>query len=213
MAEENAVPEPEETPEEALLPRGPLIPPIVVRIAIMGGILAALAIGALFLVTDVIAPRIQALGRPAGEEEVAAAAAGGAGERGEAGAAVSAGSESEKGSHGGKAAKGGKGKKHEHGELVSVSDLIVNPAGTGGRRFLKVAASIELTDAKLAAELEGRQAPLRDLLIRELSARTLEELTDPTAKEEMRQSILEELEAMMGPDVVKGLYFTEYVVQ
>ena len=65
MAEENTAEarpeEPAPAPEEGPPPsRGPLIPPVLVRGAIVGGILAVLAVGALLLVTEVIAPRIRA---------------------------------------------------------------------------------------------------------------------------------------------------------
>jgi flagellar protein FliL len=170
-------------------PKGPLIPPMVVRGAIVGGILAVLAVGAILLVTDVIAPRIHAMG-----------------------AAPAPGPKVEK------------VKEDEPAEVITVSDLIVNPASTGGRRYLKLAAAIEVRMGKKKgkAKAEGaegkgeaslQEAQIRDLLIRELSARTLEELTDPTAKEEMRQTILAGLNDLLGQGKVTNLYFTEYVVQ
>ncbi len=197
MAEESAVkdePRPEE--EEAAAPagaKGPLIPPILVRFSIIGGILAVMAVGAVFLVTDVIAPRLRKLGEPApAAAEVAVAEP-----------------------------------VREPGEILEIKDLIVNPAGSGGRRYLKVAATIELAamhdkkGKKAAKEGEGQHAgsgglqdaQIRDLLIRELSARTLDELTDPVTKEEMRQGILDGLAPIFGARRVTNVYFTEYVVQ
>ncbi len=183
MVEQNSAAEqdpelgPEETPEPAG-PRPPLIPPALARYAAVAGILAVLGVGAIFLVTDVIAPRIKSLGAPQAASEAKA----------------------------GKAAEG-------PGEVMTVSDLVVNPAGTAGRRYLKVAAAIEVHDPKVLKELEARGAQVRDLLIRDLSARTLEELTDPVAKEEMRQSIVSELNDIVGAGKVGNLYFTDYVVQ
>jgi flagellar FliL protein len=183
MAEQNLAEQPEEqeevpAEETAAPPRPPLIPAVVVRIAVLAGILAALSVGALFLVTDVLAPKIRSMGEPAVDEPAAR--------------------EPEPGLP---------------GEIVKVEDLIVNPAGTAGRRYLKVAAAIEVHEAKAIKELEAREAQVRDLFLRELSARTLEELTDPTAKEEMRQAIVSELDAIVGAGKVTNLYFTEYVVQ
>jgi flagellar protein FliL len=192
MAEQNEelAQEPEETSTEEEKPegpKGPLIPPMVVRGAIVGGILAVLAVGAILLVTDVIAPRIHAMGQAPATPEP----------------------------------KVERVKANEPAEVVTISDLIVNPAGTGGRRYLKVAAAIEVRAEKKkakAAEGEGkggglRDAQIRDLLIRELSSRSLDELTDPTAKEEMRQSILADLNELLGEGKVSNIYFTEYVVQ
>jgi flagellar FliL protein len=185
MAEETepAVPEAEEfTKEPEPLPeRRPLIPPALVRYSAVGGILSVLAVGAIFLVTDVIAPRIRSIG-----QEGAAA------------------TEEE---------KPVRAKPAAPGEIITVSDLVVNPAGTGGRRYLKVAAAIEVHEAKAAKELEMRKAQVRDLLLRDLSARTLEELTDPVTKEETRTSIVSELNDILTTGEVSNLYFTEYVVQ
>ncbi len=183
MVDENAAveAEPEVPPEEGAAPsapRGPLIPPVVVRYSILGGILAALAVGAIFLVTDVIAPRIYRMGKT----PVAAAPAPAT-------------------------------KETKPGEIITVADLVINPAGTGGRRYLKVSAAIETHDPKVLKDLGLRDAQVRDLLIRDLSARTLEELTDPVAKEEMRQSIVSELNEIVGAGKVSNLFFTEYVVQ
>ena len=183
MAEQNtaAATDPEQSsaaPEENPGPKPPLIPPIVTRIALLGGILAVLAVGAIFLVTDVIAPRIHAMG--SASTTTAAAP---------------------------------KKKEAAPGEVVTVSDLVINPAGTGGRRYLKVTAGIEVANKKVVEEVTARTAQVRDLLIRDLSARTLDELTDPAAKEEMRTTLVDELNEIMGPGKVSHVYFTEYVVQ
>jgi flagellar basal body-associated protein FliL len=170
-------PEPDApAPEEASPVKGPLIPPAVVRYSILGGILAVLAVGAIFLVTDVIAPRVRSMGTAPAPSPAAE-------------------------------------KKGEPGEVFAVSDLLVNPAGTGGRRYLKAAAAIEVSDPKALKALTLRNAQVRDLLIRDLSSRTLEELTDPTAKEEMRQSLVDELNEIAGAGTVSNIFFTEYVVQ
>jgi flagellar FliL protein len=175
--------EPEPLPEKK-----PLIPPVLVRYSAVGGILAVLAVGAILLVTEVIAPRIRSIG--AGEAGV-----------GSSEAAPNA------------EAKAMKPKFRAPGEVFTVTDLVVNPAGTGGRRYLKVTAALEVHGAKAAKELELRKAQVRDLFLRDLSARTLEELTDPVAKEEMRTTILSELNEIMTSGEVSNLYFTDYVVQ
>jgi flagellar protein FliL len=188
MAEQSIpiTPDPEEVPKpegaEDQPAKKPLLPPVLVRYSIVGGILAVLAGGAVFVVTDVIAPRVRSIGTES--------AAGGVVQK-----------------------KPAKAKHSAPGEVFALSDIVINPAGTGGRRYLKVAAAIEVHEAKAAKELEMRKAQIRDLLIRDLSARTLEELTDPVAKEEMRTTIVSELNEILTAGTVANLYFTEYVVQ
>ncbi len=181
-------------------PRLPKIPPVLVRFSVIGGILVAMATGAILLVTEVIAPKVRGLGTPPAAE-----------------AGVAPGDPA-------KAAGKHKPEKPVPTEILTVSDLVVNPAGSGGRRYLKVAAAIELAApkgkkgekgekrAEGAAGMSLEEVRVRDLLLRELSARSLEELTDPVTKEEMRQGIREGLNGILHERVI-NLYFTEYVVQ
>lgn len=173
------------------------LPPMVVKMAILFGILVVLLVGAVAVVTFVIAPKLRA--QAPQSEQV---------QSGEHGAAAG-------GEHGDAQAKGGhddKG-KHAHGEIVELGDVVVNPAGTGGRRYLKVSVSIEVKDAKAAKLIEHRAAPVKDVLVRNLSSRGLEELTDPTTKEDMREQLVAEVASLFPEGSILNLYFTEYVVQ
>lgn len=183
----NAAEKKEEGKEEAPAPKKGL-PPIVVKIAILFGVLVVLLGAAVAVVTFVIAPKLRAQAPAAAETTGEAAAA-----------------EAAKGEH--------KGGKHEHGEILELGDVVVNPAGTGGRRYLKASVSLEVKDAKVAKAVEHRAAPIKDLLVRTLSARTLDELTDPTSKEELREQLVEEVGSLFDEGAILNLYFTEYVVQ
>jgi len=178
--------------EEAPPPKAKGLPPMMVKIAVLLGVLVVLLGAAVAVVTFVIAPKLRA-------QAPAAAETTGAGHE-EAG---------DKAGHKGDQ----KGGKHEHGEILELGDVVVNPANTGGRRYLKVSVSLEVKDAKVAKAVEHRAAPIKDLLVRNLSARTLDELTDPTTKEEMREQLVEQVGEMFDEGSIINLYFTEYVVQ
>ncbi|MCC7142733.1 MAG: flagellar basal body-associated FliL family protein [Candidatus Eisenbacteria bacterium] len=174
------------------------LPPMMVKMAILFGILVVLLVGAVAVVTFVIAPKLRA--QAPQSEEV---------QSGEHGAAAG-------GEHGDAHGKGGhddKAKHAAHGEIVELGDVVVNPAGTGGRRYLKVSVSLEVKDAKVAKLVEHRSAPVKDVLVRNLSSRGLEELTDPTTKEDMREQLVGEVASLFPKGSILNLYFTEYVVQ
>lgn len=181
--------------------KGPL-PPMVVKIAILAGLLVVTGVGVVLLVTEVIAPRLE--GSVAQAEGVPP---------------EHAGDESDSKDHGSEDKKDKKDKKSGHGgdkevsAMVSLGDLVVNPAGTGGRRYLKVQVALELADPGRSQTVEARAPQLRDRIIRELTARTLSELTDPVAKDEMKETILDQLNQVLGAGAVRDLYFTEYVIQ
>jgi flagellar FliL protein len=100
------------------------------------------------------------------------------------------------------------------GDQYMVDDIIINPAGTRGKRFLRLGFALETGDGPtVVAELETRRAQVRDLFIRKFSTRTLDEIGDPMVREEIRLSCIEELNAMLIAGEVSNLYFTDYVLQ
>lgn len=198
-------------PEEnaaAPVKKGPLLPPIMMKIAILGGLLVVTGVGVLFLVTEVIAPKLKGASVAEGEEEPGAE-----GEHAKADGHAKEEKKSKGHAKDEKKSKGGHGEGAEASGMVDLGDLVVNPAGTGGRRYLKVKVSLELSDPEFAGAIESRSPQLRDRIIRELTSRTLSELTDPVAKDEMKATMLDEINHILGEDAVDNLYFTEYVIQ
>lgn len=117
-----------------------------------------------------------------------------------------------------KAKKKPRKKTDEHGDPVgslvyAVKDIVVNPAGTGGTRFLSVSFGFELGSSELAAAFEERELVVRDALITILSAKTVAQLTDAKQKEIVRYQVKKRLEMLMDTDEIEGVYFTDFVLQ
>ena len=111
-----------------------------------------------------------------------------------------------------------KKKKKEEGEgggpiLYAIKDIVVNPAGTGGSRFLSVSVGFELSDEEVAAEFEQREPLVRDALITILSSKTVAQLTDIKQKEIMRYQIKRRLEKLLDTDGIEAVYYTDFVLQ
>jgi len=109
-------------------------------------------------------------------------------------------------------------KSDSHGEGVgtlvyAVKDIVVNPAGTGGTRFLSISFGFELGSPELAAEFEERELVVRDALITILSAKTVAQLTDAKQKEIVRYQVKKRLETLLDTDEIKGVYYTDFVLQ
>ena len=105
--------------------------------------------------------------------------------------------------------KGGKDKV----EVYLVSNLLVNPTGTGGTRYLSASVGIQVDSPGVLDQLRVRDLQVRDLLILVLSSRTVEELTDPRSREQMRKEILERLNQLIGGEELSAVYFVDYVLQ
>ncbi len=104
-----------------------------------------------------------------------------------------------------------------HGEaqslVIAVGDIVVNPAGTGGTRFLSVSFGFELGSAELAAEFEARQPLVRDALITILSSKTVAQLTDVKQKEIVRYQVKKRLSQLLNTDEISAVYYTDFVLQ
>jgi flagellar FliL protein len=98
-------------------------------------------------------------------------------------------------------------------EILAVKDIVINPAGTGGSRFLSVSFAFEVESAYLAAEFEERAPVIRDALITILSSKTVAQLTDPKQKEIVRYQIKKRISQLMETDELAGVYYTDFVLQ
>lgn len=107
---------------------------------------------------------------------------------------------------------GSKGEVSE-GMIYAIKDIIVNPAGTGGSRFLSVSFGFELEDARLEKEFEQKEAIIRDALITILASKTVSELTDPKQKEIVRYQIKKRVSHIMDSEAIAGVYYTDFVLQ
>jgi len=108
----------------------------------------------------------------------------------------------------------GEAKKGQTGPFIyTIKDIVVNPAGTGGSRFLSVSFGFELESAELQSLFEEREPIIRDALITVLSAKTVAQLTDPREKEIVRYQIKKRVSQLMSTTELAGVYYTDFVLQ
>ncbi len=112
-----------------------------------------------------------------------------------------------------KKSSGGHGGEASASLVYAVKDIVVNPAGTGGTRFLSVSFGFELASPRLAAEFEEREPVVRDALITILSSKTVAQLTDARQKEIVRYQIKKRLGQLLDTDEIEGVYYTDFVLQ
>ncbi len=99
------------------------------------------------------------------------------------------------------------------GTLYPLDTFTVNLKSDSGRRYLKVTMSLELSDPELSHELDAKTPVLRDRIIRILSSKTLEEISSKKGKQKVSDQIMDILNAMITDGQIKGIYFTEFVIQ
>lgn len=105
------------------------------------------------------------------------------------------------------------GSLSEVGIMFPMEIFTVNLLSESGRRYLKVEMNLELEGEELALELETKKPVLRDVIIRILSGKSLEEVSTIKGKETVKEEILSDLNARIKDGKIKNVYFTDFVVQ
>ncbi len=99
------------------------------------------------------------------------------------------------------------------GILYPLDTFTVNLKSDAGRRYLKVTMSLELEGEELSLELDNKSPVLRDRVIRILTSKSLEEISSKKGKQKVSDQIMDTLNAMISDGQIKGIYFTEFVIQ
>jgi flagellar FliL protein len=174
-----------------------LLPLIV---AVVAGLAVGGASGA-FFVGPAMAKGIGSGGAPVAAVADSADAAG-TDEEGEDGEPAEAGKEGE-GGEGAAAAK----------SVHVLDNIVLNPAGSGGTRFLLLSVAFELKDAAAADEMKARDAELRDVVLVTLGAKTVEELSDMAVREPLKVELRAAAEKTFKKGGIKRIYFPQFVIQ
>ena len=103
---------------------------------------------------------------------------------------------------------------HEQGALLGLEEIIVTLRSAADRpRYLRINVSLELAD-ELAVEHAATRLPqLRDVVIMALSDKTVDDLSTPGGKQELRDEIMDSLEARLPHGVLQNVYFSDLVIQ
>lgn len=101
----------------------------------------------------------------------------------------------------------------EVGIMFPMEIFTVNLLSESGRRYLKVEMNLEVEGEELVLELESKKPVLRDIIIRILSSKSLEEVSTIKGKETLKSEMVNELNQRIKDGKIKNIYFTDFVVQ
>jgi flagellar FliL protein len=94
-----------------------------------------------------------------------------------------------------------------------LENLVLNPAGSGGSRFLLLSVAIEVGEGTAADAFKNRDAELRDIILTSLGTKSTEELTDISRRDVFKGELVGAITSRFGKKSVKRLYFPQFVVQ
>ena len=90
---------------------------------------------------------------------------------------------------------------------------MVNLDEPGSARYLKISLQLELVDAKVEEAITKSKQLIRDTILSHLSGLKLADTLGAAAKDKLRAEVTKKLEAMLGPNKVRRIFFGDFVVQ
>lgn len=97
--------------------------------------------------------------------------------------------------------------------MFIVKDLIVNPAGTNGTRYLLLTVGIEASTSEGVKELEKKEIQVRDALNTVLTTKGLDELASVERREDLRTEIQTKVGSLVKAGSVTNVYFSKFIIQ
>lgn len=115
------------------------------------------------------------------------------------------------------AKSGIKGTEVKKGEappaIYQLDNLVMNPASSGGAHFLLMSVALQVKDPATLETIKGRDAELRDAILRLFSSKDIDQITAPTARDTFGTELLGVLDKMFGAGTVAKIYFPQFVIQ
>ena len=94
-----------------------------------------------------------------------------------------------------------------------IDNLIVNPAGSNGTRYLIASIALAPGSGGSIEDLDARDVELRDALLRLLGSKTVEVLSDIAQRDALTEEMLTTLDEMLGEGVVQRVFLPQFMIQ
>ena len=97
--------------------------------------------------------------------------------------------------------------------IYQLDNLVMNPAGSGGAHFLLMSVALQVKDPATLETMKGRDAELRDAILRLCSSKNIDQISAPAARDTLSTELLGLLDKMFGTGTVAKIYFPQFVIQ
>jgi len=101
----------------------------------------------------------------------------------------------------------------ERSASYQLEELVVNPSGSNGQRYLVVEIGLDLRDRRHIELIQNQQQRIKHEMNEALSSRTVDQLTQFEVREQLREELAVIIDQAIGTDSVRNLYYTRYVMQ
>lgn len=95
----------------------------------------------------------------------------------------------------------------------TIENLVLNPAQSGGTRYLMASVGFGLSDLHGADQMTLRDAEIRDIVLRVLGSKTVGELSDLAMRDSIKEEMRTEVVEIVGEHGLVDIYFPQFVIQ
>ena len=108
----------------------------------------------------------------------------------------------------------GSSKKAELGKYIFlIEDVIVNPAGTDGKKLLLASIGFDLSSDEEQKELKSKEVLVKDVIVSTLSSKNLEQLSDSSYRDKLKNEIGQKVTNLIPDLKLNAVYFSKYIIQ
>jgi flagellar basal body-associated protein FliL len=98
--------------------------------------------------------------------------------------------------------------------IYQTEDLIINPKGSGGRRYLMTQIGLSVPNEETKKEFEDkRKAQIYDILNQFLATKSIDELADIDKRDSLKIDLKKTLNKEIFGKKIKNVFFSKFVVQ
>ncbi len=109
---------------------------------------------------------------------------------------------------------GGKDGESSAAAAHTLDNIVLNPAESGGGRFLLLSITFQSPDAAVLDALKARDAELRDVVLVTLGAKTVEQLADMRTREGIKSDLVAATRKLLRKKKAKlHVFFPQFVIQ
>jgi len=98
------------------------------------------------------------------------------------------------------------------GKLVPLESIMVNIAGSRGRKLVKMNMELEVTNTEVQEEIEKVKPKIRDFIIIITSSKTFAEISTKEGKDALRDEIINQVNLFLTKGQITKVYFTEFIL-
>jgi flagellar FliL protein len=97
--------------------------------------------------------------------------------------------------------------------IHQVDNLVMNPAGSNGTRFLMLTVAFDVKDESVSTQMQTRDAEIRDAVLGVLGTKTVEELADVSQRDSLKAQMLAAVAKLFPAGAIKRVYLPQFVIQ